>query len=131
MEEYPPLPTDDHPIWGNRAKAVQAYANLEQALCRLFALLCGIQLDAAGIIFFKITNTQARNDILDKLFRWRFKDEFNLFRNSLFKTLRPIDIRRNEIIHWNTVCGQICTLHRFAQVLVFGHSEGKAPWPST
>jgi hypothetical protein len=23
-------------MWGNRASAVQAYANLEQALCRLF-----------------------------------------------------------------------------------------------
>jgi hypothetical protein len=90
--------------WANRAKAVQAYANLEQALCRLFALLCGISLDAAGIIFFKITNSQARNDILAQLFKWRFKSEFNLFQNSLFKTLRPIDIKRNEIIHWNTIC---------------------------
>jgi hypothetical protein len=76
-----------------------------------FSLLCGIPLDAAGIIFFKIISAQARNDILEKLFMWRFKSEFNLFRNSLFRTLGPINRKRNEIIHWNTVCKTIINDH--------------------
>jgi hypothetical protein len=29
--------------------------------------------------------------------------KFNKFRNSLFDQLRPIDIRRNEVVHWNVV----------------------------
>jgi hypothetical protein len=109
MEDGPPLQEtviksiDDDPMWGNRAKAIQAYAHLEQALCRLFALVAETNIEIAAIIFFKITNSQARNDIIQKLFQKQFKDEYNLFRNSLFKNMRPIDTKRNEIVHWNAV----------------------------
>jgi len=88
-------------FWAIRGHAVQAYASLEQSLCRLFGQLADTPIDAASIIFFRIVSTQARNAILEKLFRRKHGDEYNLFRNSLLKDLRPIDKERNEIIHWN------------------------------
>lgn len=89
-------------FWAIRAKAIQSYANLEQALSRLFAGLSETKMDIAGIIFFRI-GARARNTILEKLFKKKFMTEFNLFRNSLFDQLGPIDAERNEIVHWNVV----------------------------
>jgi hypothetical protein len=88
-------------LWATRGKAVQAYALLEQALCRVFALASGTSSQAAAIIFFRIASAQARNDILDKLIRLQFGREFHLFWNSVFRQLRPTDIKRNEIVHWS------------------------------
>jgi hypothetical protein len=90
----------DH-LWATRGKAVQAYALLEQALCRVLALVSGTSPQVAAIIFFRIASTQARNDILDKLIRLQFRREFSLFWNSVFRALRPTDIKRNEIVHWS------------------------------
>jgi hypothetical protein len=70
-------------FWSVRGKAIQSYANLEQALLTLFASLSGLKHDAAAIIMFKITSVDARSSILEKLFRRRFGSKFNLFRNSL------------------------------------------------
>jgi hypothetical protein len=89
-------------LWAARAKAIQEYASLEQSLCSLFAYLGGIQQDIAGIIFFKITSAQARNSILERLFKKKFGDQFNLFRSSLIRRLTSIDNERNAIVHWNT-----------------------------
>jgi hypothetical protein len=58
--------------------------------------------EVAAIIFFKISSADSRNKIIEKLFKRRHKDEYNLFVNSLIAQLRPIDIKRNEIVHWNT-----------------------------
>jgi hypothetical protein len=91
-----------HPIWEFRGKAINAYSNLEQALCALFSLAASIQMDVAGIIFFRITSTRYRNLIVDKLIRKRFGKAYNLFLNSYFKQLDGLDRRRNEIIHWTT-----------------------------
>lgn len=91
------------PIWISRATAIEAYAHLEQALCRLFSFVGDMPTDVAGIVFFKIVSTQARSAILDKLFKRKFKGQFNLFLNSIVKSMKPIDERRNEIIHWNIV----------------------------
>jgi hypothetical protein len=88
-------------FWAIRGHAIQAYANLEQALCRLFAMLSGMDDRTAAIIFFRITNTSARNAIIERLFRGKFQTLFNLFRNSLMADLHPIDSQRNEIVHWN------------------------------
>ena len=90
-------------FWALRGHAIQAYASLEQSLCRLLAYLGAMSGEVAALIFFRITSTQARNTILEKLFRYKFGDKFNLFRNSLISQLRPIDTERNEIVHWNTV----------------------------
>ena len=90
-------------IWAIRGKAIQAYATLEQSLCSLFAALGDMQSDVAGIIFFKITSTSSRTRILEKLFKLKHGDDFNIFRNSLLAHLSPIDQKRNEIVHWNAV----------------------------
>jgi hypothetical protein len=88
-------------FWATRGHAIQAYAQLEQSLFRLFAHLTGLDHQPAGTIFFKITSSAARNAIIEKLFKQKLRDEFNLFRNSLITQIRPIDIQRNEIVHWN------------------------------
>jgi len=93
---------DQDPFWAIRAKAIEAYASLEQSLCRLLASSGDMEPEVAGIIFFKISSTDSRNKIIEKLFKRRHKGEYNLFINSLFAQLRPINSRRNEIVHWNT-----------------------------
>ena len=70
-------------MWPLRGQAIQAYASLEQSLFGLFALLTGMDRPIAGIVFFKITNAQARNSIIEKLFQKWYGNEFSLFRNSL------------------------------------------------
>ena len=72
-------------FWALRGKAIQGYANLEQALAMLFAILAGTDSDTANIIFFKITNADARNKIIEKLFQKKLGDQHNLFRNSLIR----------------------------------------------
>jgi hypothetical protein len=69
----------------------------------LFAALGSINQDVAFVIFFKISSADARRSILERLFKKKFGTSFNLFRNSLIDQLRPIDIERNEIVHWNVV----------------------------
>ena len=40
---------------------------------------------------------------MEKLFQKKFGEQYNLFRNSLFKQLGTVDRERNEIVHWNVV----------------------------
>lgn len=91
-------------FWALRGKAIQTYANLEQSFASLFSLLSGANSQASLTILFKITSSDARNKILTKLFRQKFGAQYRSFANSLFDQLRPIDIERNEIVHWNAVC---------------------------
>jgi hypothetical protein len=56
-------------FWAVRGLAIQAYANLEQSLCRLFGLFAGVTPDVAGVIFFKITSVRVIEEIVDKLLR--------------------------------------------------------------
>ena len=100
---------DQDEIWAIRGKAIQSYANLEQALCRIFSHLSGTPLDIAAIIYFRIASTDARDKIVDRLFRKKLKQRFNLFRNSLIDQLRPIHAERNEIVHWNIIIEQSAT----------------------
>lgn len=90
-------------FWAARGKAVNAYANLEQALCRVFANVSQMSDERAAIVFFRIASAQARNDILDKLIRLHYGGQYNRFWNSVLRALRPIDIKRNEIVHWVVV----------------------------
>lgn len=91
-------------FWAIRGKAIQAYANLEQAAAQLFAIVAGTTQEVAVTILFRIASADSRNKILDRLFKKKFQDRYNLFRNSLFEQLRPVDLERNEIVHWNAVC---------------------------
>jgi hypothetical protein len=90
-------------FWATRAKSIQSYANVEQSLARLFSVLSGTTGEIAGIIFFKISSVDTRNKIMEKLFRLKFNNDYNLFRNSLFSQLRDLARDRNEIVHWNVV----------------------------
>lgn len=86
-----------------RAKAIQGYASLEQSFCLLFAHLAGTDQHVAAIIFFKITASRSRAEILSKLFRRKYKDKHNLFWNSVQKQAGQLDQRRNSIVHWNVM----------------------------
>lgn len=91
---------DQDPIWENRGKAIQGYAQLEHALCSLLAHLSDVPQTVASTIFYKIGNTGSRNSILQKLLHKKHGSTFNLFWNAYLKELRIIDIKRNEIVHW-------------------------------
>lgn len=103
----------DDRFWAIRGKAVNAYAGLEQALCRIFADLSDTSDAVASIIFFRISSTQVRNAILEKLLHLKHGSKYNLFWNSIVAALRPIDLRRNEIVHWAVVSTMPITVDGF------------------
>jgi hypothetical protein len=93
---------EQDPFWAVRGKAIQAYANLEQSLCSIFASLTGMPRDVAGVIFFKIVNAGTLYEILEDLMRKRHGATYSLFWNSFLKTLRgELSPTRNKIVHWN------------------------------
>jgi len=114
-----PLPLDaalnlaeSDPIWINRGKAIQSYATLEQALCRLLAELADTNYETAATIFYKITNTGSRSGILESLLHKKHGTKFNLFWNQYFKDLRQIDLKRNAIVHWLTAMNVATNTHQ-------------------
>jgi hypothetical protein len=102
LDEAQQLAAQDE-FWAIRGKAIQSYASLEQSLARLFSALAGTTQKIGGTIFFRISSADTRRNLIDKLFQQRFQEQYNLFRNSLVKQLKPIDNERNEIVHWNVV----------------------------
>ena len=112
-----PSPTPD-PIWEWRGFAIASYSGLEQSLCSLFEDLLGTGGEKAAIVFFKITNSQARNAILEKLIKETHGNEYNLFWNSYLKELRTIDIKRNEIVHWTVAINATNTEDRGSARLI-------------
>jgi hypothetical protein len=93
--------SDDH-LWAVRAKAIQAYASLEQSRCGLFRILAQLENEVAGIIFFRITSPRVVDTIIEKTLRFRHGALYNVFWNSVGKELGVIAIKRNDIVHWNT-----------------------------
>jgi hypothetical protein len=87
-------------IWSERGRAIQCYAILEQALSALFAHLSDTNEAVAATIFYKITSTSSRIAIIEKLLHRKHGTKFNPFWNGYIKALRPIDTKRNEIVHW-------------------------------
>ena len=100
--ELDPVARDaaSHPIWAKCGHAIQAYSELEQSLFILFTQLTFMEPHISGIVFFKIVNSGARNSIIEKLIKQRHGEKYNKFWNSFIDQLRPIDIKRNEIVHW-------------------------------
>lgn len=86
-----------------RGRAIEGYSNLEFFLCCLMADLIGCSHEVAGIIFYKITSTRSRSEILDKLFRRRHKGASRTYWNSLLREVGKLDERRNQIVHWTTI----------------------------
>jgi len=93
-----------------RAIAIERYAQVEQSLSMLFSRLLGTQPDVGGIVFFRLTNTTSRNQIIEQLLTKRDGDKYEHYWNGvpntpnkkgLFTLLRQIDTSRNEIVHWH------------------------------
>jgi hypothetical protein len=95
------LPEDG--FWAIRGKAIQAYATLEQSLCTLFSHLSSIPMNLAGIVFFKIYQSDVVRTVLDDLMKKKYGSTYSLFWNSFSEMLRGISIKRNQIVHWNVV----------------------------
>jgi hypothetical protein len=100
---------ENDPLWAERGKAIQSYALLEQALSMLFANLSGTTEVVAATIFYKITSSGARTAIIEKLLHQKHQSKYNPFWNSYKKQLKPVDTKRNEIVHW--VCAVIAKLN--------------------
>jgi hypothetical protein len=87
-----------------RAEAIQAYANLEQALCALFAYVGGLNKRIAATIFFRISAFGSRRKILEELFREKFTGGSVIaFIASLTRWLAALEQERNEVVHWTVV----------------------------
>jgi hypothetical protein len=54
----------------------------------------------AGVIFYKITNADARNKIIEALIKKKFASRYSSFWKTYLKSVSQIDKRRNEIVHW-------------------------------
>ena len=109
LTQQPSNATELH-VW--RARAIQAYADVEFNLSMLFAGLLQTPIDYAGIVFFRLTNTHSRNAIFESLLKKRHGTKFEAYwhgtpntphRKGLFSLIRQLDQRRNEIVHWHTV----------------------------
>ncbi|MGA2232306.1 MAG: hypothetical protein ABSH22_15520 [Tepidisphaeraceae bacterium] len=92
---------DADPFWAIRGHAIQAYANVEQALCSLFAVFAEIEIKTAAVVFFRITNPRVVGEILDGLLTNQYGDGYSVFWNSLDKMIRDLVTTRNKVVHWN------------------------------
>jgi hypothetical protein len=110
--------TDIH-LQLSRANAINAYASVEQSLCRIFGHLLGTEFNLASIVFYSITNTHSRNRIIDELLEKRHGRTYEAYWNGtpnaphkrgMFTIIRQLDQSRNEIVHWH-----------------IGFTRGKAP----
>lgn len=90
-------------FWAIRGAAVQAYANLEQSLCRVFAYVSETHPEVAAVIFFKISSPRARYSMIERLLKRKFQDRYVTFWNSVARLLGATDNRRNEIVHWSAI----------------------------
>jgi hypothetical protein len=95
-----------------RAGAINSYASVEQALCRLFGMLLGTDLQLGAIVFYRITNTHSRNQILDDLLTKRHGTTYDAYwhgvaglpnrkATGMWSIIRQLDQARNEIVHWH------------------------------
>jgi hypothetical protein len=92
--------SSDDAFWATRGRAIQAYAEVEHSLFRLFAYLTGMELEIAAIIFFKIVNASTLFGIIEKLLAAKLDDEYATFSATLFKQLYQLSEARNRIVHW-------------------------------
>jgi hypothetical protein len=84
-----------------RGRAIQAYAQMEQSLCFIFSLLSGTKPDVAGVIFFKITSSRARDAIMEQLMKKKHGDTYTDFWGSLMRIIDNVTQTRNHIVHWD------------------------------
>jgi len=106
--------TEDDELRIARALAIEAYAGVESALVVLLGRLLGTTNDLAAIVFFRITNTSARNGIIEKLLEKAHGPKYDTYWHGqpgagaqrripgLFALIQQLDERRNEIVHWHS-----------------------------
>lgn len=114
MADQPPQSPHDKLLIA-RAKAIQAYAVLEQSLGKLFAYLLGVPEDYAGIVFFRITSARNRNQIVEHLLDKKFESAYDAYwhglpgspgnpkTGGLLSIIRQLDDTRNQVVHWQTM----------------------------
>jgi hypothetical protein len=107
-----------------RAEAIEAYARFESCLSILFGFLLGTPSLKSSVIFYKITNANNRNQIIESLIKIEHGDKYKVYwhgeaksggKSGLFKLIYQLDQTRNEIIHW-TVHRTIATTELNAQI---------------
>jgi hypothetical protein len=86
-------------IWAMRGLAIQHYADVEQHLCSLFALLTGMKIGVALIVFFKINNTRSAASILHSLMKNKHGDNYAVFWKSFMRSYERLTAVRNRIVH--------------------------------
>lgn len=109
MSKDKPENTLDLLVW--RARTIEKYAQVEQALSMLFADLLGTTPEIAGIVFFRITSAHSRNIIIQDLLVSRYGKTYEPYwhgipetpnKRGLMNLIKRLDQTRNEIVHWHT-----------------------------
>jgi hypothetical protein len=107
-----------------RAEAIEAYARFENCLSILFEFLLGAPSPKSSVVFYKITNANNRNKIIESLITIEHGDKYKVYwhgegkpgsKSGLFKLIYQLDQTRNEIIHW-TVARTIATTELNPQI---------------
>jgi hypothetical protein len=83
-----------------RAKAIEKYSELEQELCSYLAFFTGTEPLVAATIFFKITASRSRREILDKLKKQKVGVKYSLYWVGALELSGKLDEQRNQIVHW-------------------------------
>jgi hypothetical protein len=97
----------DKEFWMFRGLAIEEFAKLERNLCALFTCLTEMKDDTGEMVFYKIFDTQKRDQIIDELLRHKLDDKFNKYKEfwteSILKSIRTISVERNAIVHWSAI----------------------------
>jgi hypothetical protein len=99
-------------FWAARGKAVQAFAILEQEMCRLYAYLEGLDFADAAELFFEETFHQGkRRQSLLKGMRAKHGSRYDTFFESLIEHLRCVTNDRNKVVHWHSTWNFVSVGH--------------------
>jgi hypothetical protein len=83
-----------------RAKALNAYARLEQHLAMLFTSLLGSDTRKSYVVFSRLFVYRHRRQIFTDLLALSYGDTYAIFTKSLMKHLTKIEGERNKVVHW-------------------------------
>lgn len=93
-----------------RGLAINAYAEVEQALCLLLAALLNIDWQAGAIILYNVRNSRSRLQIFNDLLAKRHGEKYRAWwsgipntpnNRGMYHLIRKLDDDRNEIAHWH------------------------------
>lgn len=97
----PAAQAQEDAFYALRGRAIQAYANVERALYRLFLHWTGVDEATGSATFYgKLMNTQVRDAVLHTLRLGHHKHDHEPFWDSAQKLLQDLTEQRNNIVHW-------------------------------